>query len=88
MSKYKLFYVDSKGEKRYLQRVGIQGTGDWTTDSQDVALMRRWAEARQGMLLQIEGFVEVGREEFIDQWCEIHKKTELSYTERERMHNA
>lgn len=87
MSKYKLFYIDSKGEKRYLYRTDGSG-GVWETDSQDVALMRRWSEARQGMLLEIEGFVDIQREEFVNAWCEIHKKTTLSYTEQERMNNA
>lgn len=71
MTKYKLFYVDSKGEKRYLYRT--EGVGVWETDSQDVVLTRRWAEARQGMFLQIEGIVDPEREKFINQWCELHR---------------
>lgn len=57
---YKLYYTDSKGTKRYLQRTeceayeDIRDAGDWTTDNEAVALKRRWAEAAQGMILQIE----------------------------------
>ena len=68
---YKLYYIDSKGEKRYLH--STEGPWVWETSSQDVVLTRRWAEARQGMLLQIEGTIDPEREEFVNQWCEIHR---------------
>jgi hypothetical protein len=79
MSVYKLYYIDSKGEKRYLHRCEIEAyedvrdAGVWETNSQDVVLRRRWAEARQGMLYQIEGNIDPEREEFVNQWCEIHQ---------------
>ena len=77
--RFKLYYIDSKGEKRYLQRCEIEayediaGTGDWGTDSQDVVLRRRWAEAQQGMLYEIEGAIDPEREEFVNAWSELHK---------------
>jgi hypothetical protein len=50
--KYKLYYTDSKGEKRYLHSTE---TGEvWETDSVVVAHRRKWAEAQQGMVLTIE----------------------------------
>jgi TusA-related sulfurtransferase len=55
---YKLYHIDSRGEKRYLQVVA--GTKDWATDSEEVALKRRWAEAQQGVVLQIESDDEQG----------------------------
>jgi hypothetical protein len=49
---YKLFYIDSKGDKRYLHSTE---TGKvWETDSKAVALKMRWAEWQQGGLLTIE----------------------------------
>jgi hypothetical protein len=60
MSVYKLYYTDSKGEKRYLHRDEIEAYEDvrdegvWETTSEAVALKRRFAEAQQGQLLQIE----------------------------------
>lgn len=71
MTVFKLYYIDGKGDKRYLYRT--EGVGVWETDSQDVVLTRRWAEARQGALYQIEGTVDPEREEFVNQWCEIHR---------------
>lgn len=71
--RFKLYYTDSKGEKRYLQAHDLQGTGDWGTDSQDVVLSRRWAEAQQGMLYEIEGAIDPEREEFVNAWNEIHE---------------
>jgi hypothetical protein len=50
--KYKLFYIDSKGEKRYLMS---ELTGDvWETSHETTALKMRWAEAQRGILLTIE----------------------------------
>jgi|LauGreDrversion4_2_1035121.scaffolds.fasta_scaffold2491747_1 hypothetical protein len=50
--KYRLYYIDSKGEKRYLMS---ELTGDvWEVVHETIALKRRWAEAQQGMLLTIE----------------------------------
>jgi hypothetical protein len=71
--RFKLYYTDSKGEKRYLQAHDLQGTGDWGTDSQDVVLRRRWAEAQRGMLYEIEGAIDPERDEFVKAWSEIHK---------------
>ena len=50
--KYRLFYIDSKGEKRYLFS---QETGKvWETDSIVIAHRMQLAEARQGGVLTIE----------------------------------
>jgi hypothetical protein len=50
--KYKLYYIDSKGDKRYLHSTE---TGEvWETDSMGIALKMRWAEWQQGRLLTIE----------------------------------
>jgi hypothetical protein len=57
---YKLYYIDGKGDKRYLYRTeseayeDVRDAGVWETTSEAVALKRRFAEAQQGQLLQIE----------------------------------
>ena len=50
--KYKLFYIDSKGEKRYLHSTE---TGKvWETSHETIALKMRWAEAQRGVFFTIE----------------------------------
>ena len=71
---YKLFYIDSRGEKCYLQSHGLQWSGDWNTESQDVVLLRRWREAQRGVLLEIQGEIDLEREKFVNEWAEIHTR--------------
>lgn len=75
-TKYKLYYIDSKGDKCYLQAHELQGSGDWNTDSQDVVLVRRWREAQQGFFWEIEGEIDLEREAFVNEWVEIHLKSD------------
>lgn len=70
MTRYRLYYVDSKGEKRYIHRT--EGEGIWETDNQDVVLKRWYAEARQGTLLEVEGAINPERKQFIQEWYDIH----------------
>lgn len=53
---WKLYYTDSRGEKRYLLN-SLTGEVMKLYTEQD-ALKRRWAEGQQGQLLNLEHVVE------------------------------
>lgn len=53
---FKLYYTDSKGERRYLHNSMTGEVMELHTERD--ALERRWAEAQRGSLLKIEYVVE------------------------------